>query len=124
MCATTQLIQPILDQFQKEISEDLKNQLVSFFKNHSDQLRKVISEEVNIQLEEFLKQYKPAPPPIYYTRREVSKKFDVDLSTIHNWCKSGKLKPLGLGSRVYFLAADIEASLIPLNPQQGETGSV
>jgi len=39
----------------------------------------------------------------------------VDLSTIHNHCKNGKLKPFGLGSRVYFLRSDIEKSLIPLN---------
>jgi predicted site-specific integrase-resolvase len=45
----------------------------------------------------------------------VAQMFDVDLSTIHNWSKSGKLKPLGIGSRVYFLRTDIEACLIPLN---------
>ena len=67
------------------------------------------------QLEEFLKYYKPKKPNEYLTRQEVAQMFNVDLSTIHNWCKSKKLKPLGLGSRVYFLREDIEASLKPLN---------
>jgi predicted DNA-binding transcriptional regulator AlpA len=51
----------------------------------------------------------------YLTRKQVSTMFDVSLATIHNWCKSGKLKPLGIGARVYFLRSDIEQSLTPLN---------
>lgn len=88
---------------------------VQFIQYTPEQLQTEISNGVKVQLQEFLKHFKPVQPAEYLTRQTVAKMFDVDLSTIHNWCKSGKLKPLGIGSRVYFLRTDIEACLIPLN---------
>lgn len=67
------------------------------------------------QISELKENFQPKEPPEYLTRAEVAKMLSVDLSTIHNWCVKKKLKPLGLGSRVYFLRSDIEAVLIPLN---------
>lgn len=91
------------------------NNQIQFISVTPEQLQKEISNGVKIQLQEFLKHFKPIQPAEYLTRQQVAKMFDVDLSTVHNWCKSGKLKPLGIGSRVYFLRTDIEACLIPLN---------
>ena len=88
---------------------------VQFIQYTPEQLQSEISNGVKIQLQPFLKHFKPVQPAEYLTRQTVAKMFDVDLSTVHNWCKSGKLKPLGIGSRVYFLRTDIEACLIPLN---------
>lgn len=88
---------------------------VQFIQYTPEQLQSEITIAVKIQLEEFLKHFKPIQPAEYLTRQQVAQMFDVDLSTVHNWCKSKKLKPLGLGSRVYFLRTDIEACLIPLN---------
>lgn len=88
---------------------------VQFIQYTPEQLQREISNGVKIQLQEFLTHFKPVKPAEYLTRQQVAKMFDVDLSTVHNWCKSGKLKPLGIGSRVYFLRTDIEACLIPLN---------
>ena len=88
---------------------------IQFIQYTPEQLQSEISNGVKIQLQEFLKHFKPVQPAEYLTRQTVAKMFDVDLSTVHNWCKSGKLKPLGIGSRVYFLRTDIEACLIPLN---------
>lgn len=51
----------------------------------------------------------------YLTRKQVADLFQIELSTLHNWCKKGKLKPYGIGSRVYFLRSDIEKALQPLN---------
>jgi hypothetical protein len=90
-------------------------QTIQFISVTPEQLQSEISNGVKVQLQEFLKHFKPVQPAEYLTRQQVAKMFDVDLSTIHNWSKSGKLKPLGIGSRVYFLRADIEACLIPLN---------
>lgn len=90
-------------------------QTIQFIQYTPEQLQSEISNGVKIQLQEFLKHFKPVQPAEYLTRQQVAKMFDVDLSTVHNWCKSGKLKPLGIGSRVYFLRTDIEACLIPLN---------
>ena len=39
----------------------------------------------------------------------------VDISTISNWCKTGKLKQYGIGARVYFKRKDLEESIIKLN---------
>lgn len=52
---------------------------------------------------------------VYLTRREVADLLKIELSTLHNWCKKGKLNPVGLGNRVYFLRSDIEKALKPLN---------
>ena len=88
---------------------------IQFIQTSPEELKSEITAEVKIQLEEFLKHYKPKQPNEYLTRQEVAAMFNVDLSTIHNWCKSKKLNPLGIGSRVYFLRSEIEQSLKPLN---------
>jgi predicted DNA-binding transcriptional regulator AlpA len=87
-------------QFLQTTPEEFKKDLLSDFKKELDQLK------TNFQ---------PKEPNEYLSRKEVAKLFKVDLSTIHNWCKAGKLKPLGMGARVYFLRSDIENSLTPLN---------
>lgn len=88
---------------------------IQFIQYSPEQLKNEIKADVKVQLEDFLKHYKPKEPNEYLTRQEVARMFNVDLSTIHNWCKSKKLNPLGLGSRVYFLRSEIEQSLKPLN---------
>jgi len=90
-------------------------QTIQIIQTTPEQLKSEIHEGVKNQLEDFLKHFKPKQPNEYLTRQEVAQMFNVDLSTIHNWCKSKKLKPLGLGARVYFLRSDIEQSLQPLN---------
>ncbi len=87
---------------------------IQFIQVTPDQLKKEILTGVKTQLDEFLKTFKPKQPNDYLSRKEVAKMFGVDISTLHNWNKSGKLKPLGLGSRVYYLRSDIEQSLTPL----------
>lgn len=88
---------------------------VQFVATTPQDLKNEITADVKVILDDFLKHFKPIQPAEYLTRQQVAKMFNVDLSTVHNWCKSKKLNPLGLGSRVYFLRSDIEASLIPLN---------
>ncbi len=88
---------------------------VQFIQTTPQELQNQINEGIKTQLEDFLKHFKPKQPNEYLTRQEVATLFNVDLSTIHNWCKSKKLNPLGIGSRVYFLRSEVEASLIPLN---------
>lgn len=90
-------------------------QTVQFIQTTPQELQNQINEGVKIQLQEFLTHFKPKLPNEYLTRSEVAKMFNVDISTVHNWCKSKRLNPLGIGSRVYFLRSEIEASLKPLN---------
>jgi hypothetical protein len=88
---------------------------IQFVATSPQDLKNEITADVKVILDKFLEHFKPVQPAEYLTRQQVAQMFDVDISTVHNWCKSGKLKPLGIGSRVYFLRTDIEACLIPLN---------
>lgn len=88
---------------------------IQFIQTSPHDLQEQINKGVKSQLDDFLKEFKPKQPNEYLTRKEVAKLFNVDISTIHNWCKSKRLKPLGIGARVYFLRSDIEQSLTPLN---------
>jgi predicted DNA-binding transcriptional regulator AlpA len=88
---------------------------IQFIQYSPEQLQTEISAGVKSQLVDFLKHFTPKQPNEYLTRQEVAQMFNVDISTIHNWCKSKRLNPLGLGSRVYFLRSEVEASLKPLN---------
>lgn len=89
--------------------------IIQFVQYSPDQLKSEINEGVKIQLQEFLKHFTPTQPKEYLSRKDITEMFGVDLSTVHNWCKSKRLNPLGIGSRVYFLRSEVEASLKPLN---------
>lgn len=89
---------------------------VQFIQTSPEKLQAEITAGVKRQLDDFLKHYKPIHHAEYLSKQQVAQMFGVHISSIHNWCKNGTLKPLGLGgSRVYFLRSDIENSLIPLN---------
>ncbi|NVJ46458.1 MAG: helix-turn-helix domain-containing protein [Cytophagia bacterium] len=81
-----------------------------------DQFEETIKKVVQSQLDSLKKEIKPIKPKEeYLSRREVADLLKIELSTLHNWCKKGKLNPYGIGNRVYFLRSDIEKALIPLN---------
>lgn len=88
---------------------------IQITQTNANDFKSEILKGVKIQIDELKSQFQPKEPNEYLTRQEVAKMFNVDLSTIHNWCKSKKLNPLGLGARVYFLRSEIEQSLKPLN---------
>ncbi len=64
------------------------------------------------QIDELKQKLQPKEPIELLTRKEVSEMLKCDLSTIHNWCKKGKLIPYGIGNRIYFKRSEIEATLI------------
>lgn len=78
------------------------------------QLKELITEVLKSEIDNLKQHFQPKEPKEYLTRSEVADLFKVDLSTVYNWCKTGKLKPLGIGARVYFLRSDIENCLTPL----------
>lgn len=88
---------------------------IQFIGTTPQELQNQISGEIKTQLEDFLKNFAPKQPNDYLTRKQVSEMFDVDISTVANWQKNGKLRPLGISGRVYFLRSEVEASLTPLN---------
>lgn len=49
------------------------------------------------------------------TRTETAKYLKVDISTLHNWTKKGKLIAYGLGNRVYYKKDEIDEALVRIN---------
>ena len=78
------------------------------------QLQDAISQDVKSQLEELKKSFEPKSPTEYLTRAEVAELLKIDLSTVHNWRKSGRLKAYGKGGKVFFKRSEIENSLVEL----------
>jgi len=80
-----------------------------------EQLDQRIANALRTELEEFKKELNSPPQrEEYLSRKEVGGLFGVPMSTLHNWCKKGRLQPYGIGNRVYFLRSDIEKALKPL----------
>jgi excisionase family DNA binding protein len=50
-------------------------------------------------------------PKEYYTREEVADLLKINLSTIHNWVKNGKITKCSIGGRVYFNRSEIENAI-------------
>lgn len=78
------------------------------------EFREEILESLREEINSLKENLQPKTPTEFLTRKEVSEMLKVDLSTIHNWCKSNKLKPLGIGSRVYFRRSDVVNSIVEL----------
>lgn len=85
-----------------------------FFILTKEQLQEEIQNGLKAQLSEFAKNFQPKEPKEYLTRQEVVDMLQITYGTLNNWCKNGKLKPLGIGSRIYFLRAEVEQSLKPI----------
>jgi excisionase family DNA binding protein len=79
-----------------------------------EQIQEAILSGVRAELEALKKEFQPKQPNEYLTRNEVRDLLKVDLSTVHNWTKRGKLKAYGIGNRVYYRRDEVEASIKPL----------
>lgn len=53
--------------------------------------------------------------PKYYTRREVSEIFQVNISTIAKWQKNGTIEYVCISSRVYITQEAIDKAIIKFN---------
>lgn len=78
------------------------------------ELQDAISQDVKNHLEALKSNFEPKTPIELLSRREVAELLKIDLSTVHNWVKKGKLKSYGIGGRVYFKRTEIESALIEL----------
>ena len=74
-----------------------------------------IYQRLKSELDTLKKEFQPKEPTEFLTRNEVRDLLKVDLSTVHNWTKRGKLKAYGLGNRVYYRRSEVEAAIKPLN---------
>ena len=91
-----------------------KTQTIQFIQITPEQLQNAIIEGVKHQLNEFKKHFKPIEPNEYLSRLEVSKMLSVDLSTIHNWTKQGKLTSYQIGGRVFYKRAEVENAIVKI----------
>lgn len=80
-----------------------------------DEITSAVLKGVEAKLTELKKQFQPQQPTEYLTRNEVKELLKVDLSTIHNWTKNGKLKAYGIGNRVYYKRLEIEQTFVKIN---------
>jgi len=51
----------------------------------------------------------------YLSRQDVATLLKVNISTIHNYCKKGILKPLQIGGKVLFKRQDVDDSIERIN---------
>lgn len=87
---------------------------VQFISVTPEQIQESILNGVKVQIEQLKKDFQPKEPTEYLTRNEVKELLKIDLSTVHNWTKKGKLKAYGLGNRVYYKRSEVEAAIQPL----------
>lgn len=80
-----------------------------------EQITKEISKIIKFEIEKLKKDFQPKEPIEYLTRNEVRDLLKVDLSTIHHYCKKGKLKPHKLGSKIYFKRNEVDQAITPAN---------
>lgn len=80
-----------------------------------DDLKALISETVQSELTNLKASMNSQSYDEILTRKDVAALLKINLSTISEWCKSGKLQPYGIGNRVYFKRSEIEQSLKPLS---------
>jgi len=80
-----------------------------------EQLTEAILKGVDKRINDLKANFQPKEPTEYLTRNEVKELLKVDLSTVHNYTKKGKLKSYGIGNRVYYKRHEVENALKPLN---------
>lgn len=82
----------------------------------SDEFRQTMADIVRQEVDKLKSDFQPKEPMEFMTRNEVRDFLNVDLSTVHNLTKRGKLKAYGLGGRVYYKRAEVEESIKPMRP--------
>lgn len=80
-----------------------------------EQLQNAIVDGVKVHLNELKKSFQPKEPTEFLTRSEVAELLKIDLSTVHNWTKRGRLTSYGIGSRIYYKRSEVENAIVKLN---------
>jgi excisionase family DNA binding protein len=77
-----------------------------------EEFQSLVNEGLRNELDEIKRNLVPREPTVYLTRQEVADMLKVDLSTVHNWTKAGRLRRYTIGHRVYYKRSEIEDSLL------------
>ena len=79
-----------------------------------EELKTTIIEGVKIQIQDLKVNFQPKEPTVYLTRNQVAEMLHIDLSTVHNYTKKGKLIAYSIEHRVYYKREEVENALIKL----------
>ena len=90
-------------------------EIVQFIQTTPEQLNEAIISGVKSELEKLKTEFQPKQPTEFLTRNEVKELLKIDLSTVHNWTKRGKLKAYGIAGRIYYKRSEVEQAIVPLN---------
>ncbi|MCB7482467.1 helix-turn-helix domain-containing protein [Christiangramia sediminis] len=90
------------------------NNVTQLHNTTPEKLQESILKGIQAQINDLKKSYQPKEPEEFLTRAEVAKMLKVDISSVHNWTKAGKLQKHGLGKRVYYKRSEIEKAIIQL----------
>ena len=90
---------------------------IQFIQTTPTELANLIANAVRQELKTLNRQVEQPSIPVkeLMTRKETAELFDVSLVTIHEWCKSGILKPYKVGNRSYFKRAELMECLLSAN---------
>ncbi|WP_298285952.1 helix-turn-helix domain-containing protein [uncultured Lutibacter sp.] len=89
--------------------------ITRIYNTTSEKFREELREDRRIELQELAAKLIPKPKVEYLTRKEVSKKLKIALSTVSEWDKVGILKPYRLGNLVRYKSDEVDAALIAIN---------
>jgi hypothetical protein len=95
--------------------ERLNQKAIQFIGTTPDEVNQPVLNLISEGFEKILKEFQPKQPTEFLTRNQVKELLDIDLSTVHNWTKKGKLQAYGIAGRVYYKRSEVEQALKPIN---------
>lgn len=77
----------------------------------TDNFIKQILDQLEPRIADIIKKVKHEKPEELLTRKETASFLKINLSTLHRWSESGKIKRYCLENRVYYKRSEVESSL-------------
>lgn len=77
-----------------------------------EELQEMIRIAINAELDAFKSRLADTEPDVLLTRTEASELLKVNITTLWNWTKSGKITAYGIGNRVYYKKQELLSSLV------------
>ncbi|WP_338840569.1 helix-turn-helix domain-containing protein [Flavobacterium ginsenosidimutans] len=78
-------------------------------------LEEIVKKVIKIELGEFIRNNKIYNPNELLTRAEACSFLKINMTTLWNWSKKGKIISYGIGNRVYYKKSELLESLVRLN---------
>ena len=95
----------------------MQDGIIQFFQTSPQEQAERTLNLLKGEFEAIKKEFQPKQPTEYLTRKDVKELLKVDLSTVHNWTKKGKLKAYGIAGRIYYKRHEVEQAIKPLEVQ-------